>query len=228
MEPKKTKKADLERNRGAFVQIGLVASLSIVLIAFDFSSKEVSDEFSYNVNTENFIQEEIPYTRRPEVKPEPIRQLQIAQILEIVDNGEDIPIDINFNPEAGGETRYNPAVYNNIPEKFKDEDFIVVEEMPKFNGGDPKIEFRKFIVKNLQYPEIAAINGVSGKVQVQFIIDKKGNLINAEVINAVDPALDKEALRVINSSPVWEPGKQRGKPARVIFTFPIGFVLENK
>lgn len=72
------------------------------------------------------------------------------------------------------------------------------------------------------------MNEVSGIVIVQFVIDKKGKLVEAQVTNSVDPALDKEALRVIESSPLWEPGKQREKPVRVIYNFPIGFVLANK
>ena len=76
------------------------------------------------------------------------------------------------------------------------------------------------------YPEIASENGVSGRVLVQFTVDSKGNVVNAKVLRSVDPALDKEALRVVMSSPKWKPGKQRGKAVNVLFTFPINFVLQ--
>ena len=105
--------------------------------------------------------------------------------------------------------------------------FYVVDEMPTFNGGDPGPEFRKYIAKNLQYPESAAKNRVSGRVIVQFKVNKSGKVVDALVVRNVDPALDKEALRVVNSSPKWTPGKQEGKPVNVIFTFPINFVLQD-
>jgi periplasmic protein TonB len=98
--------------------------------------------------------------------------------------------------------------------------------MPTFNGGDPAVEFRKFISGNLKYPEIAAKNGVSGRVIVQFTVDKKGKIADAVVVRSVDPALDNEALRVILASPKWTPGKQDGKKANVLYTFPINFTLK--
>jgi len=105
--------------------------------------------------------------------------------------------------------------------------FYVVEEMPTFNGGDPAPKFRKYIAQNLQYPETAAKNGVSGRVIVQFMVNESGKVVNAVVVRGVDPALDKEAIRVVNSSPKWTPGKQDGKPVNVLFTFPFNFVLND-
>ncbi|KPL11109.1 MAG: energy transducer TonB, partial [Bacteroides sp. SM23_62] len=78
----------------------------------------------------------------------------------------------------------------------------------------------------LRYPEIAAENGISGKVYVQFAVNSKGEVVDAVVVRGVDPALDKEAVRVVTSSPKWSPGRQRGKAVKVQFTFPINFVLQ--
>ena len=112
-------------------------------------------------------------------------------------------------------------------EEFQEEEtFYIVEDMPKFNGGDPAVEFRKYIAQNLHYPEIAAENGISGRVIVQFAVNSKGKVVDAVVVAGVDPALDKEAIRVVMSSPPWTPGRQRGKPVKVLFTFPINFVLQ--
>ncbi len=105
--------------------------------------------------------------------------------------------------------------------------FDVVDDMPTFNGGDPAPEFRKFIAQNLQYPKSAAKNGVSGRVIIQFTVSESGQVVDAVVVRRVDPALDKEALRVVNSSPKWTPGKQEGKPVNVRFTFPFNFVLQD-
>ena len=112
-------------------------------------------------------------------------------------------------------------------EKDEEEVFYVVEDMPTFNGGDPTIEFRKYIARNLRYPELAAEKGIGGRVVVQFAVDKRGQVIDPVVVRSVDPALDKEAMRLVMSSPKWTPGKQRGKAVKVLFTFPFNFVLND-
>ncbi len=104
--------------------------------------------------------------------------------------------------------------------------FFVVEDMPTFNGGDPAIEFRKFVAQNLKYPEAAHKDSISGRVIVQFTVNKEGSVENAVIVRSVDPYLDEEALRVVNSSPKWTPGKQSGKEVNVQFTFPLNFVLQ--
>jgi TonB family protein len=103
--------------------------------------------------------------------------------------------------------------------------FIIVEDMPKFQGGDQN-EFRRYVQENLQYPDSAVAKGISGKVFVQFVVNSRGKVVNTKIVRGVDPYLDNEALRVINSSPLWEPGTQRGRPVSVQFTFPVVFVLQ--
>ncbi|MEA3461486.1 MAG: TonB family protein, partial [Bacteroidota bacterium] len=110
---------------------------------------------------------------------------------------------------------------------IEEEEFFVVEDMPQFNGGEPATEFRKYIAENLRYPETAAKNEISGRVIVQFTVDKTGKVVDPVVVRGVDPALDKEALRVVNSSPKWTPGMQRGKKVDVVFTYPFNFVLDD-
>jgi len=111
--------------------------------------------------------------------------------------------------------------------KQEEEVFYVVEDMPTFNGGNAVQEFRKYVARNLRYPESAAKNGVMGRVIVQFAVNENGEVVDAVVVRGVDPALDKEALRLVNSSPSWTPGRQKGKAVKVLFTFPINFVLYN-
>mgnify|MGYP000955407765 CR=1 FL=1 len=102
----------------------------------------------------------------------------------------------------------------------------IVEDMPTFNDGDPATEFRKFIAQNLKYPESAVSDSISGRVIVQFCVNKEGKLIEPEIVRSVSPALDQEAIRVVSTSPLWTPGQQRGKKVDVLFTFPINFVLQ--
>ena len=100
---------------------------------------------------------------------------------------------------------------------------LIVEEMPQFPGGE--LALREYIAKRIIYPKIALEKGIQGTVFVSFIINKKGNVTNAHISKSVDPILDKEALRVVNSLPKWKPGKQRGKAVDVPYTVPVEFVL---
>ncbi len=106
--------------------------------------------------------------------------------------------------------------------------FTVVEDMPTFDNDNSQTldKFRGYIAKNLKYPDIAAENGIQGRVYVTFVIDSEGNVKNARIERGVDSSLDQEALRVVNSCPKWKPGKQGGKNVAVQFTFPIVFKLQ--
>lgn len=99
-----------------------------------------------------------------------------------------------------------------------------VEEKPCFQGGDPNA-FTKWVNSRLVYPKIAKENGVQGKVTIQFTINTDGSVSNVKVLRGVDPSLDKEAVRVVSSSPKWAPGKQKDKPVAVTYTFPVIFQL---
>ncbi|HNU77152.1 MAG TPA: M56 family metallopeptidase [Prolixibacteraceae bacterium] len=102
--------------------------------------------------------------------------------------------------------------------------FFIVEEMPEYPGGEAAL--RKFISEKILYPVIAQENGIQGKVYVSFVVSADGSVRNARIARGVDPVLDKEALRVVNSMPRWTPGKQRGKAVNVSYTVPISFVLQ--
>ena len=101
---------------------------------------------------------------------------------------------------------------------------FVVEYLPLFNGKPAEQEFHNYVNENLQYPQELTDTGITGKVYVQFSIDKDGSVTDAKVIRGLHPLLDAEALRVINSSSSkWTPGKLRGKPVKVMYQFPVNF-----
>ena len=104
----------------------------------------------------------------------------------------------------------------------KEEVFMVAEQMPEFPGGMK--ELLKFLQDNLKYPENAMKNNVQGRVIVQFVVEKDGTLTEFKVARSVDPDLDAEALRVLQTMPKWKPGMQRGKIVRVKFTVPACFL----
>ena len=136
-----------------------------------------------------------------------------------------------------GRTDYlDPGVdfqkYSAIPDEDEDieeerEDpipFQLLEKNPLFRGGDAN-QFSKWVNERLVYPEIAKENGVQGKVMLQFTIEKDGRVTNVRVLRGVDPSIDKEAVRVVSSSPRWKPGELDGRKVRVTYTFPVIFQL---
>jgi protein TonB len=102
--------------------------------------------------------------------------------------------------------------------------FFIVEDMPEFPGGEAAL--RQFIASAIKYPVIAQENGIQGRVYVTFVVNTDGSVADAKIARGVDPSLDKEALRVVNTLPKWKPGMQRGKAVRVSYTVPINFVLQ--
>ena len=103
--------------------------------------------------------------------------------------------------------------------------YDVVDEMPQFPGG-PYALF-EFISKNIQYPKEAEDANLQGRVIVSFVVEKDGSVSNAKVVRPIDPLLDAEALRVVNSMPKWIPGKQNGEAIRIKYTVPVTFRLED-
>jgi TonB family protein len=107
----------------------------------------------------------------------------------------------------------------------KDKVYDVVEEMPQFPGGIGKM--MEYLAVNLRYPKEAEEKGLQGRVIANFVIEPDGSITNAKVVKPLDPALDAEALRLVNAMPKWTPGKQGGVPMRVKYTIPITFRLDN-
>ncbi len=231
MECKKSRKANLEKSRGLFFEIGLIITLAITLIAFEWTGSGKTD-INYETSENLTLDEEIePITRLQDiVKLPPPPKPEIAEVLNIVE--DEIEIEDEFfmgDVEADQETEIEIRPFTEIPteeEAFEEEVFFIVEKMPRFNGKEQE-EFRKFIHEHIQYPEIAAENGIEGIVYVQFTVNRKGDISDVHIVRGVDPALDEEAIRVVSSSPKWTPGEQRGKPVSVCFTFPIHFQLNT-
>jgi protein TonB len=102
--------------------------------------------------------------------------------------------------------------------------YTVIEQMPQFPGGEA--ELLNYINKNIKYPVIAQENGVQGKVILRFVVSKSGTVDKVEVIRSLDPACDKEAVRVVKTLPRFIPGKQNGVNVSVWYTLPVTYRLE--
>lgn len=135
--------------------------------------------------------------------------------------------DVKGNDETGGEVlKAQQEIAQPEPPKNEEENkvFDVVEEQPSFPGGQGAL--MQFLSSNIKYPVVAAENGIEGRVIVQFVVSKTGAISGAKVVRSVDPSLDKEALRVVNSMPNWTPGKQNGTSVNVRYTLPVTFRLQ--
>ena len=229
MEVKKSPKADLTKSSTMFLELGLIAALAIVLLAFEWKTGNIK-KAELSANDIIAAEEEIiPITEeenvvRPKMPTIPI----LSDAIDIVDDdikvdeemfsfedSEDLGVDMNdYGYEVGEESVEEEA----IP-------FALVEQKPLFQGGDANA-FSKWVNQNLAYPDIAKENGIQGRVTLQFTVGTDGKVSGVKVLRGVDPSLDKEAVRVVSSSPKWTPGKQRDRPVKVTYTFPVIFQLK--
>lgn len=229
MEIKKSPKADLENKKLVFFEIGLVISMLIVLGAFEWTTTDTVNIELANVQETKVEQEIIPITNQDEIKPpEPPKVAVVSDVIKVVEDNVDIDDDTDIFSEEFSEDA-SVEILSFDDEEVEEEEqqiFVTVEEMPSFGDGDLN-DFRiNWVQKNLKYPDIAAENGIQGKVYVSFVVEPDGRVSNVKVLKGVDPSIDKEAVRVVAASPRWNPGKQRGKPVRVMFNIPIVFVLQ--
>lgn len=227
MEVKKSPKADLENKKSTWLLVGYVVVLAIMFVAFEWTKRDVKIDTSQALTDVVFEEEIIPVTETPQQQaPPPPDAPKMADMLEIIDDKADVEETVIANTEELGqkvEVKYVPV---KVEEEEPEEQtiFEVVENMPEFNGGQAAL--MQYLAKNIKYPTIAQENGTQGRVIVQFVVNRDGSIVDAKVVRSVDPYLDKEALRVINSMPKWKPGMQRGKPVRVKYTVPVMFRLQ--
>ncbi len=225
MEVKKTKKADLEKKRGVFFQMGIVVALGASLVAFEWkNTTDLMEEIVYNSG--GVTELELPpivIPKEPEAaKPVPPK-ISVEKIL-IVEDETEILEDYDFSVESTEDLTVALADLD-----LGDEDngdpipFMMLEDKPEFPGGQKAL--LTYLAKAVDYPIIAQDNGIQGTVYLTFVISKTGNVKDVKIIRGVDSSLDKEALRVVSSMPKWKPGKQRNKPVAVSFQVPIRFSL---
>lgn len=229
MEVKKSPKVNLENKKLLFREIGLVIALLVVLASFEYKTKEKNISTLTSEQAVIVEEEMIPITREtPPPPPEQPKVPVVSDEIIVVDDDIEITTELIINTEddknLGVEVRdYVEASEEEIVEE-EDIPFVMVEEKPKFQGGDEST-FTKWVSERLVYPEIAKENGVQGRVILTFRVNSDGRVSDVKIIRGVDPSLDKEAVRVVASSPKWTPGRQRNKPVNVVYTFPVIFQL---
>ncbi len=227
MELKKTPKADLTNKRGLLLEIGMIVALAVVIAAFAYTPSEHRIEKVEMVYAE--VEEQIIEITRQDLKPPaPPKKVEIkviSQLLEVVTNDTTIEDEIDFT-EFDEETAVLDEIDGSDEAIEDDQPFLIAETMPSFQGGGLD-KFHKWVQTNVRYPKIAAENGISGRVTMTFVVEKDGTLSNIQILQSPDSSLAEEAIRVLNMSPKWVPGKQRNQPVRVRFTLPVVFSIAN-
>lgn len=227
-EIKKTPRANIENQKDTAILMGMVLALALVFVAFEWSTQTTKLDAS-TVVQDVVAEEEIEITRRDPTPPPPPPPPapEAPEIIQVVDTKVETRIDINMEDDQSKAQiqTYTPPPPPKEREEEEEEIFVVVENQPEFPGGQAAM--MKFLSENIKYPVIAQENGIQGRVICNFVVERDGSITDVQVVRGVDPSLDKEAVRVIQSMPKWKPGMQRGKPVRVRFTLPVVFRLQQ-
>ncbi|MDA0793903.1 MAG: energy transducer TonB [Bacteroidetes bacterium] len=239
MKIKKDPKVDLQKNSSLYFLIGLCLFLFISWQAIEWKTyeKSVFDYESLTVQEEE--EEEIPIINQPDLPPPPPPPpvAQAPTEIEIVEDEKEVEETIIESSETTKDEIIEVERLE-IEEEVEEIDvpFAVIEDVPVYPGFEnvEKDQLRtcfqdkinKHILKNFRYPEIAQEMGIQGRVYVNFVISKEGNITNVKM-RGPDKNLEKEAHRIISLLPNITPGKQRGKPVNVPFSIPIVFKLQD-
>lgn len=223
MEAKKNEKFDLTKKSSLFFSIGLLASMTLVVTAFEWKNSDQSIADLTGKNTNNFEETmEVPPT---DIPPPPAPVVQQPQVVEVPDE-EEIKEDIkvNLDVEVTEDTKVEEIVVQaEQPKEETDEIFSVVEETATPKGGIQA--FYKYVSDKIKYPAQARRMNIEGRVFVEFVINKDGTLSDVRAVKGIGAGCDEEAVRIVQSAPPWNPGKQRGKPVKQRYTLPIIFKL---
>ncbi len=220
---KKNPKLDYRRKSGLFFNIGLVVSLLMAITAFEW--KFPDNVTKVDVLEDDYVDETIlvPITSHvtpPPPKVVPVDFVEVPDIVEIVQENPDYTLDSDESAALP------PVVYEMAEPAAESVEIIhvIVESMPEFDGGISA--FYKFVGENLKYPAQARRLGIEGKVYVNFVVDRDGSLSQLVIARGIGAGCDEEVLRILEMSPKWIPGKQRGNPVNVRMMLPITFKLQ--
>lgn len=229
MELKKNPKADLEKRRGLYLEIGLVVILVASLVAFNVKSydKEEIEQIERQASEEQ--EEIIIQTQQEELPPPPPpEQPEVTTEFEVVEDDKELTHELGpINAEVDENTQNIEITPVKIEEEEEEEDvqiFTVVENDPEFPGGMEALY--KYLRDNIKYPQLARDNNITGRVYVTFVVERDGSIANPRVLKDIGGGCGQEAIRVVKSMPKWTPGKQRGKAVRVQFNLPVSFNLQ--
>ncbi|MDR1054780.1 MAG: energy transducer TonB [Prevotellaceae bacterium] len=232
MRPKKTKQKDLENKKFVFFEIGLAIVLLITFLAFEWQTvKHIS---TVNVVESDYVEPIAPVTIDEQPKPEPLPNnkklaMLFTDAIEITDIDLD-PFILFVDPALIDTTQYKKMVPKIVEPEREDTEEVFpiysIQQKPTFHGHEPNA-FVSWIYSQLEYPEEAMKNNLEGIVYLSFVIGKDGKLMNIQSLSKTDPILVNEVIRVVKSSPDWEPGMQGIRKVNVHYQLSIRFKLQN-
>lgn len=237
MEQKKTQRADVDQRRTTGFLLGLIFVLSFFYVALEWNTIDSGDDIS-PIDLDELMHESelVPMSNEEllaELEPEK-KQAQQAEQLRVVD--DDVELAEPDEPVEG--TQEGDDDETLLQDMAKDEEeakalapidpvnplnFHVVEDLPQYPGG--AVEFMKWLTKNLRYPTTARRRKQEGKVVAVFYVEKDGSITGITITKSLTADCDREALRVLNMMPRWQPGIQNDKPCRTKVCIPIVFKL---
>lgn len=227
MENSKNATRSLYAKGPLFFNIGLIISITLCFIAFEFKV-HITDEETVVLPEDPgiiFVMPEVKNTvQPPKVRPELIQPKK--QIIPNFVDEEPLVKDNTKEPAPFDLGEMDIAMKADGPPDENIEDNTIhdiVETPPTFNGGTDA--FYKFLSEEVKYPRREQQRNIDGRVYLTFVIEKDGSLTDIQVLKSVSEGLDQEAIRVLKAAPAWNPGKQRGQPVRVKMTIPINFQL---
>ena len=232
MKSKKNRKKDINRNSGIYFVFGLALVLLLTFIALEWKSYDQKKEWDISFEmAKNIIDEpEIVIRKKKEIP----KKIKSPAEIKIEEDDEEIEETLIESTETNTDTEVVPIDSIAVMEDPIDDEipFFAIEEVPVFpgceNAKDKRSCFQEMIIKhvkkNFQYPDIAQEMGLEGRVDVLFVVDKKGHIVDLKM-RGPHQILEDEAARIISKLPRMEAGKQRGSPVRVPFTMPIIFRL---
>lgn len=232
MEQKKTPQADMEQRRTTGFLLGLIFVLSLFYVTLEWNTAPSDDGIDpIDLNDLMHESELVPMSNEETIAQlEEKRPQEKSEELRIVD--DDVEID---NEELQDEAIDDEELLKELEEKEEKAlapltvdpqnplNFHVVEDLPQYPGG--ATEFLKWLTKNLRYPTVARNNHTQGKVVAVFYVEKDGSISGVKITKSLSPECDKEALRVLNMMPYWQPGVYHDQPCRTKVCIPIVFKL---
>ena len=234
MQPKKSPKADLNKDRNLYFVIGLTLVLGVTWGAIEYKTYEKVFDLSALDMLED-DDEDIPITEQLKTPPPPPPPPPAPEVIEVVEDEEEVEETVIESTETDQDEIIIEDI--EVEEEFEDIDvpFAVIEDVPIFPGCESvaksqrracfQDKINQHIRRNFRYPEIAQEMGIQGRVYVNFIIAKDGSITNIRM-RGPDKNLENEAQRIISRLPQMTPGKQRGRAVRVPFSIPITFRLQ--
>lgn len=224
MKTKKNFKKDITHFRVIFFQVGIIISLTITLVAFEWKTYE-NNEMMLVSAAASQIDSEIIINTKQEAPKSP--QMKVTEFKTTSKNDAKVDDIVDLIKIETGINDTNIIVPVEITdEKITEVDtFVLIPEIsPEFPGGLENMY--KYIKDNLKYTDLAKKTNITGTIYVEFTVEKDGSLTDVHVIRGIGGGLDEEAIRVVESMPKWQPARQGGMPVKVKYQIPIAFNLK--